>query len=72
MTCGSCIDRKELFLEEILNSLVRNHTLIENVGTSLRALNHLDNLGLCASVHRTFVEGSDRFFCHMILSPIIT
>ena len=33
-----------LILKEILNSLVRYHVLIKNIGTSLRALNHFDYL----------------------------
>ena len=33
-----------LFLEEILNGLVRDHTLIKDVSTCLGALHHLDDL----------------------------
>ena len=59
-----------LVVEEILNSLVWYHLLIENVCTSLRALNHLDNLCICATIHVTFVEGSDRFLCHSLFKLI--
>ena len=34
----------ELILKEILDSLIWDHLLIEDVSTSLWALNHLDNL----------------------------
>jgi len=44
-----CVCASKLILEEILNSLVWHHLLIENVSTSLRALNHLDNLCICAT-----------------------
>ena len=64
------LNRLRLVLEEILNSLVRYHLLIENVSTSLRALNHLDNLCICATIHVTFVEGSDRFLCHSLFKLI--
>ncbi len=40
-----------LFLEEVLNSLVRNHALIENVSASLGALHHFDDLCICATIH---------------------
>ena len=35
-----------LVLEEILNGLIGNHLLVERVGTGLRVLHHLDNLGV--------------------------
>ena len=56
-----------LLLEEIFYSLVGNHALVEDVSTGLGALDHLNNLSICATIRRTFVEGSDRFFCHSML-----
>jgi len=39
-----------LILKEVLNSLVRNHLLVEDVSTRLGALYHLDNLCLSATI----------------------
>lgn len=39
-----------LFLEEVLNSLIGNHLLIENVCTGLRALHHLNHLCISATI----------------------
>ncbi len=39
-----------LVLEEVLNSLVRNHLLIKDVSTRLGALYHLDNLCISATI----------------------
>ncbi len=41
---------QKLIFEEILNSLIRNHTLIKYISASLGALNHLDYLCVCTSV----------------------
>ena len=41
---------QKLVLEEVLNSLVRNHLLVEDVSTSLGALYHLDNLCVSATI----------------------
>ena len=50
--------------EEVLHSLVGNHLLIEDVGTRLRAANHLNHFRVSATILRTFVEGSNGFLCH--------
>ena len=39
-------DKSILILEEVLNILVRNHLLVEDVGTRLGALHHLNHLCL--------------------------
>ena len=39
-----------LLLEEILYSLIGNHTLVKHVSAGLRAFYHLDNLCICATV----------------------
>jgi len=41
---------RTLVLEEVLNSLVGNHLLVEDVSTRLRALYHLDNLCVSATI----------------------
>ena len=40
----------KLILEKVLNSLVRNHLLVEDVSTSLWALYHLDYLCVSATI----------------------
>ena len=57
-------DKSILILEEVLNILVRNHLLVEDVGTRLGALHHLNHLCVSATILRTFVEGSNGFLCH--------
>ena len=44
--CSPCsiFSCAKLVLEEVLDSLVWNHTLIKDVSTSLGALHHLDDL----------------------------
>ena len=52
-------------LEEVFHSLVGHHALVENVSACLWTLHHLDNLCVCATVRFTFLEGSNRFLCHV-------
>ncbi|EJX07894.1 hypothetical protein EVA_03997 [gut metagenome] len=56
-----------LVLEEVLNSFVGNHLLVEDVSTSLGALYHLDHLGVGTSIGLTFLERSDCFLCHVLI-----
>ena len=55
-------------LEERLHILIAHHALVKDVSTGLLALNHLYHLSVCATVRRTFMEGSDRFLCHSLIS----
>ena len=51
LTCSlSFLCKIKLILEEVLNGLVRNHLLIKDVCTSLRALYHLDYLCVSATI----------------------
>ena len=43
-------DKSILILEEVLNILVRNHLLVEDVGTRLGALHHLYHLCVSATI----------------------
>jgi hypothetical protein len=61
----SSLKKKVLVLEEILYCLIGNHLLIEDVSTGLGALYHFDNFCVCATVRFTFLEGSNRFLCHV-------
>ena len=64
--CNSCFGKKlvqNLVLEEAIDGLVGNHTLIEGVGAFL-ALHHADDLGVAAAVSFARLQGCDCFFCH--------
>lgn len=56
-----------LVLEEILDSFVGHHLLVKDVSTRLRALHHLDNLGVRTSVGLSFLQRCDCFLCHGFL-----
>ena len=62
---------KCLVLEEILNGLIGNHLLVERVGTGLRVLHHLDNLGVGTAIVLTRLKGCDCFLCHSSFFLII-
>ena len=53
-----------LFFEKVLNFFIRNHLLIKDISTSLRRLNHLDNLCISTTFLRTFVQTCYCFLCH--------
>ena len=55
---------QNLVLEEVLDGLVGNHTLIEDVRAFL-ALHHLDDLGVAAAIGLTRLQGCDCFLCHV-------
>ena len=55
---------QNLVLEEVVDGLVGNHTLIEGVGAFF-ALHHTDDLGVAAAVGLTRLQGCDCFFCHV-------
>jgi len=54
---------QNLVLEEVLDGLVGNHTLIEGV-RALFGLHHPDDLGVAAAIGLTRLQGCDCFFCH--------
>lgn len=58
------VSKNSLLLEEVLDGLVGDHLLIEDVGTRLGALHHLDNLGIGTTVVLTRLQCSDYFLCH--------
>lgn len=54
---------QNLVLEEVLDGLIGNHTLIKDV-RALFGLHHLDDLGIAAAIGLTRLQGCDCFFCH--------
>ena len=55
---------QNLVLEEVVDGLVGNHTLIKGVGAFF-ALHHTDDLGVATAIGLTRLQGGDCFLCHV-------